>query len=144
MAVEAAVPLATVPLNCPRKNELQYKVYHLDVAQAFTKATLDYEVYMKLPGVCGDLCGKYVRLEKALCSLTQSGLLWNGLVVVKLVTVHGMEQWKSDPCTFRLIREGKIVLILTVHVDDMPVAGSREDVDKLLVALNEDFFKSVR
>ena len=74
----------------------------------------------------------------------KGGLLWNYLLAASLVTVHGMEQWKSDPCTFRLIREGKIVLILTVHVDDMPVAGSREDVDKLLVALNEDFFKSVR
>ena len=51
-----------------------------------------------------------------------------------------MSQCKFDPCVIRLIREGKIVLILTVHVDDMPVAGSREDVDKLLVALNEDFF----
>ena len=58
---------------------------------------------------------------------------------MKLVTVHGMEQYKSDPCVFRLIRGGKIVLILTVHVDDMAVAGSRKEVDKLLVVLNEDF-----
>ena len=43
--------------------------------------------------------------------LKQSGLLWNGLLVVKLVTVHGIEHCKSDPCVFRLIREGKIVLI---------------------------------
>jgi len=31
------------------------------------------------------------------------------------------------------------VLILTVHVDDMAVAGPRVEVDKLLVTLNEDF-----
>ena len=41
----------------------------------------------------------------------------------------------SDP-------EGKIVLILIVHVDDMAVAGSTEEVDKLLVVLNEDFMTS--
>ena len=93
--------------------ELQYKVYHLDVAQALTKATLDYEVYVKLLGGCGDLSGKYVRLEKALYRLKQSGLLWNDLLVVKLITVHGMEQCKSDPCVFRLILEGKTVRILT-------------------------------
>ena len=52
-------------------NELQSKVYHPDVAQAFTKVTLDHEVYMKLPGGFGDLSGKYVqvRLEKALYGL---------------------------------------------------------------------------
>ena len=58
---------------------------------------------------------------------------------MKLVTVHGVEQYKSDPCVFRLIREGKIVLTLTVHVEDMAVAGPKDKVDKLLVVLNKDF-----
>ena len=31
------------------------------------------------------------------------------------------------------------MLILTVHVDDVAVAGLRDEVDKLLVVLNEDF-----
>ena len=47
---------------------------------------------MKLPGGCDDLSGKFVRLEKALYGLRQSGLLWNGLLFVKLVQVHGMER----------------------------------------------------
>lgn len=50
-----------------------------------------------------------------------------------------MEQCKTDPCVFRPIREGKVVLILTIHVDDMAVAGPRDEVDKLLEVLNEDF-----
>ena len=45
----------------------------------------------------------------------------------------------TDPCVFRLIREGKLVLILAVHVDDMAVAGTRVEVNKLLVTLNKDF-----
>ena len=45
----------------------------------------------------------------------------------------------TDPCVFRLIREGKLVLILAVHVDDMVVAGTRVEVNKLLVTLNKDF-----
>ena len=32
-----------------------------------------------------------------------------------------------------------VVLVLAVHVDDMAVAGPRDEVDKLLVTLNEDF-----
>ena len=61
------------------------------------------------------------------------------MLVEKLVTVHGMEHFMTDHCVFRLIREGKVLLILTVHVDDMAVAGTGVEVDKLLVTLNTDF-----
>lgn len=50
-----------------------------------------------------------------------------------------MEQCKTDPCVLRLIREGKVVLNLTVHVDDKAVAGPRDEIDKLLLVLDEDF-----
>ena len=33
---------------------VKYKINHLDVAQAFTKAMFDYEVCMKLHGGCVD------------------------------------------------------------------------------------------
>ena len=91
---------------------------------------------MKLPGGRGELSGKYVDLEKALYGLKQSSLLWNDLLVEKLVTVHGMEQCMTDPCVFRLIREGKVVLILKVYVDDMAVVGIGVEIDKLLATLN--------
>ena len=120
-------------------NEMGFKTYHLDVKQAFTKAKLDCKIVMKLPGGCGELSGKYVDLEKALYGLKQSGLLWSDLLVDKLVSVHGMEQCMADPCVFRLIREGKLVLFLAVHVDDMAVAGTRVEANKLLVTLNKDF-----
>ena len=120
-------------------NEMGLKTYHLDVKQASTKTKLDCKIVMKLPGGCGELSGKYVDLEKGLYGLKQSGLLWNDLLVDKLVSVHSMEQCMTDPCVFRLIREGKLVLILAVHVDDMTVAGTRVEVNKLLVTLNKDF-----
>ena len=120
-------------------NETRFKTYHLDVNQAFTKAKLNCTIVMKLPGGCGELSGKYVDLEKALYGLKQSGLLWNDLLVDKLVSVHGMEQCMTDPGVFRLIREGKLVLILAVHIDDMAIAGTRVEVNKLLVTLNKDF-----
>ena len=120
-------------------NEMGFKTYHLDVKQAFTKAKLDCKIVMKLPGGCGELFGKYVDLEKGLYGLKQSGLLWNDLLVDKLVYVHGMEQCMTGPCVFRLIQEGKLVPILAVHVDDMAVADTRVEVNKLLVTLNKDF-----
>ncbi|CAN0145950.1 unnamed protein product [Ascophyllum nodosum] len=78
-------------------NEMGFKTYHLDVREAFTKAKLDCKIAMKLPGRCGELSGKYVELEEALYGLKQSGLLWNGLLVDNLVSVHGMEQCMTDP-----------------------------------------------
>lgn len=59
--------------------------------------------------------------------------------MVKLVTVHGMEQCKTDSCVFRLIREGKVALILTVHVDHRAVAGPKDEIAKPLLVLNEYF-----
>ena len=79
-------------------NEMGFKTYHLDVKQAFTKARRDCKIAMKLPRECGELSGKCVDLEKALYGLKQSGLLWNDLLIEKLVSVHGMEQCMTDPC----------------------------------------------
>ncbi|CAN0460352.1 unnamed protein product, partial [Scytosiphon promiscuus] len=122
---------ASVKIVLAVANELGYPVYHFDTAQAFTQAELDCTLYMKLPGGCGDLSGKIVRLDKALYGLRQSGLLWNELLVQKFVMRHGMEQCKTDPCVFRKIRDGKVVLILVVHVDDMAVAGEDNEVREL-------------
>ena len=138
---QAATPTpaaASVKTALAVPNQMGFMIYHLDVTQAYTKAKLDSKTIMKLPGGCGELSGKYVDLEKTLYGLKQSGLLLNNLLVEKLVTVHGMEQCMTDPYVFRLIREGKVVLILTVHVDDMAVAGTGVEVDKLLVTLDTD------
>ena len=120
-------------------NQEGYSASHLDVKMAYTQAPLDCKVIMKLPDGCGDLSGKYVELKKALYGLKQSGALWNKLLVEKLVKNHGMEQCGADPCVFRKIVKGKVVLVLAVHVDDMAAAGPRDEIDKLLVTLNKDF-----
>ncbi|CAM9459186.1 unnamed protein product [Scytosiphon promiscuus] len=129
---------ASVKIVLAVANKLGYPVYHFDTAQALTQAESDCTLYMTLPGGCGDLSGKIVRLEKALYGLRQSGLLWNELLVHKFMMRHGMEQWKTDPCVFREIWDGKVVLIL-VHVDDMAVAGEDDEVREIHAVLNEDF-----
>ena len=74
----------------------------------------------------------YVDLQKALYGLKQSGLLWNDLLVTKLTKKHGMEKCMADPCIFRKIEKGVIVLILAVHVDDMALARLKIEVDSCL------------
>ena len=39
-----------------------------------------------------------------------------------------MEQFETDPCVFRKFRDREVVLILTVYVDDMVVAGTVDEV----------------
>ena len=70
------------------------KIFHLDVAQAFVRAKLDTEIYMKLPGGCGDMSGKIVRLNRSLYGLKQSGRQWAGLLV-ETVVEYGMEQCRT-------------------------------------------------
>ena len=52
---------------------------------------------------------------------------------------HCMEQFKTDPCVFRKFHYGKVMLTLTVHVDDMAVAGTVDEVRQLHAVLNEGF-----
>ena len=49
----------------------------------------------------------------------------------------------TAPYVFGLIRGDKVVLILTVHVDDMEVAGTEVEVGKLLVMLNTDVITNI-
>ena len=51
-----------------------------------------------------------------------------------------MEQCKADPCVFRLVRDGVVVMIVCVHVDDIiTVAGESEACDFLSTCLLEEF-----
>ena len=45
---------------------------------------------------------------------------------------HGMEQCKADPCVFRKTVNGVVVLVMAVHVDDMAVAGPRDELTSYL------------
>ncbi|CAM9935852.1 unnamed protein product [Scytosiphon promiscuus] len=86
---------ASVKIVLAVADELGNPVYRLDPAQAFAQAELDCAACMKLPGGCGALSGKFVRLEKALYGLRQGGLRWSTLLVEELVMKHGMEQCKT-------------------------------------------------
>ena len=59
-----------------------------------------------------------------------------GDVIVRKIE---MEQCKADPRVFRLIRDGVVVMIACVYVDDITVAGESEACDFLSTCLLEEF-----
>ena len=53
---------ASVKLILAAANEKSLPLCHFDVAQAYIRASLDEEVYMKLPGGCGEKSRKITKL----------------------------------------------------------------------------------
>ena len=81
---------ASVKLILAAANEKGLPLRHFDVAQAYIRASLDEEVYMKLPGGCGEKSRKTTKLERAIYGLKQSGRKWGHLCADTLIE-HGFE-----------------------------------------------------
>ena len=62
-----------------------------------------------------------MKLNKSVCGLKQAGRRWGMRLGDVLVSKVKMEQCKADPCVFLLIRDGVVVMIVCVHVDDITV-----------------------
>ena len=56
-----------------------------------------------------------------------------------IVCKIGMEQCKANPCVFRLIRDGVVVMIVCVNVDDINVTRESEACGFLSIGLLEEF-----
>ena len=52
--------------------ECDLNLCHFDVDQAFVQSDVEGGVFLRLPGGCGDLSGKIVRLNKTLHVLKQA------------------------------------------------------------------------
>ena len=109
--------------------ELNLDLCHFDIDQAFVRAPLKEDIFMQLPEGCGALSGKVVQLNKSLYGLRQASREWYALLK-KCLLALGFEQCLADSCVFRLIEEGKIALLLVVHVDDIFAVGSKERCDR--------------
>ena len=93
---------------------------------------------MKLPGGCGEQSKRTAKLERAIYGLKQSGRKWGHLCADTLIA-DGFEQCKADPCIFRKVVDGVVVMIVGVYVDDLLIGGSEEECESLLASLNKRF-----
>ena len=59
------VATSSVRLLAAFANEYDLELSHFDVDQAFVRAHLKEDVFMRLPEGCGELPGKLVKLNKS-------------------------------------------------------------------------------
>ena len=118
-------------------NERRLPLYHFDVAPAYVRASLDEEVYIKLPGGCGEKWKKTAKLERAIYGLKKSGCKWGHFCADTLIA-DGFEQCKADPCIFRKIVDRVVVMSIGVYVDDLLVGGSQEALRFVTVVSEQD------
>ena len=61
--------------------------------------------------------------------LVHAGFLWSKTFSAELA-VRGFEQCQADPCVFRRVLRGKVVVIIVVYVDTLLVASETKRDDK--------------
>jgi hypothetical protein len=114
-----------------------------DVVTAFLQSPVTEEIYVKQPegyeqyGPNGEelVC----RLHKSLYGLKQSPRNWHH-VFDKWLKEYGLKPCDADPCVYVLIYPSGEMLILTVYVDDVVVAGGNpEIVERFLRAMAGKF-----
>ena len=93
---------------------------------------------MKVPGGYGEQLKSTTKLETAICGLKQSGRKWGHFCADTLIA-DGFQQCKADPCIFRKIVGGVVVMTVGVYVNDLLVGGSQEACKSLLLFLNTKF-----
>lgn len=130
VAASSVRMLAALAIEC------DMELCHFDIDQAFVRADLEEDVFMRLPDGCGALSGKIVKLSKTLYGLRQASRQWYALLK-KCLLALGFEQCLADSCVFRLMEGGAVVLILVVHVDDIFAVGKKERCDQFGEDLNK-------
>ena len=106
------------------------KVEHFDVTNAFTQAEIDdVDIWVEPPKGFDKLCDEHgsfvLKLKKALYGTKQASRLWQATLTEFLVKDLGFVQSKSDPCLYRLEKDGGVLLI-GVYVDDIICAHNEK------------------
>jgi hypothetical protein len=93
----------------------RWKVWSLDVNNAFLYSPLDKPVYMRHPPGYPGPPGTCLKLKKSLYGLKNAGRDWSEHFRKEIVRILDFAPTLSDPCVFTLGHD----LFLSVHVDDI-------------------------
>ena len=115
-------------------------MHHIDAEQAFLKANSDEEVYIKIPQEHQEFSGAVGLLNRMICGLVQVGRCWNSKLCDDMTTI-GFEQSKVDTCVFRKVDDGKVEMVVIVHVDDILAQVKDQAMMERFAAKLENKFK---
>ncbi|CAN1849719.1 Retrovirus-related Pol polyprotein from transposon TNT 1-94 [Linum perenne] len=103
-----------------------WKLWQMDVKNAFLHGELDRQIYMEQPqGFKSGHHPEYVcKLKKALYGLKQAPRAWYGKIAEFLIQ-NGYNLAPSDSSLFVKNQEGRIAVVL-VYVDDLIITGDDE------------------
>jgi hypothetical protein len=97
-------------------------LHQVDVASAYLYGELKEEVFVEQPEGFNQDAGLVCKLNKCLYGLRQAGRVWNQLLN-RTITQLGFRRLKSDSCVY-VRRVGKLVIMLTLWVDDLLIADN--------------------
>ena len=121
------------------KTLLDWERRQLDVEMTFLEADVTEDLYVELPDEYCDSPNQVGRLQKAMYGLMRAGLLWSKKFGGELIA-KGFERSQADPCVFRREYLGKVVVIIVVYVDDLPVLSkTKQDEHQALEDLRSSF-----
>jgi hypothetical protein len=69
-------------------------------------------------------------LDKAAYGLKDAPLLWNLKAVLVLVSDLAYVRSSHDSCLFYRVKDGEVVVIISLHVDDTLATGEGHDEDQ--------------
>ena len=130
------VAVSSVRLLTAMTCELDLDLRHFDIEQVFVQSDLEENVFMRLAQGCGKLSGKIVRINKSLYGLKQASRQWHAYLTRYRLTL-GFLPCLADACIFRLMEDGRVVMIIMVHVDDIFAVGEKTRCDQCGRDLNQ-------
>jgi hypothetical protein len=116
--------------------------HQFDVKTAFLIPELQEEIYMRFPPgyTRKDLPkGTVLRLLRCIYGLKQSGNKWNKHLDATLSKM-GFQRSMADPCLYTKSKDGDIVAVFTVYVDDIIIgAATLQDINDYAKMLKSEY-----
>ena len=100
-----------------------YNLTSLDIRQAYLQATIDEDLYMRVPpGINSGNNSLVCKLRRSLYGLKQAGREW-GLLLTSFLVSWGFVRSTIDVCLYTY-QSGNLILWVLVYVDDILIADN--------------------
>jgi hypothetical protein len=116
------------------EEKTKYKRRLIDFKNAFINASTHRRIVARPPRRYYEHFGQENKMKtvwvilKSLYGAPEAPREWYELLCAFLLTL-GMERLESDACLFKMVKDGRIVVLMNLHVDDMKLIGESEWVD---------------